>query len=297
MVDSGYTTPTDRIIVAGEAPIKTPHNVGVATNMYPGRLVVRENSDYDIKVSDGILPVRGFLGYEDASPLFRPANLTTLYAVDTEAPVIRGGGFTTFIPTGLAAGTVAAQGDLLASWSGGQVVPCKIIDGKVGIKIPFVKKTSEFDTGLDLPAGIIVHDVIAEVTTADNSGTIDVGILSTESGGDADGFLDGESLAATGFRQHNMVDATAANITLGVLLDEVQIKDATATPVFMGIKLEPGYITDGTAKSITYTTSNHTVAGNIYVLVSSPGIRVVGQAGASADASAAAANIFVESVI
>jgi len=296
MVDSGYTTPTDRIIVAGEAPIKTKHNIGVATNMYPGRLVVRETTDYDIKVSDGILPVRGFLGYEDASPLYRPATMETLYTVDTEAPVLRGGGFTTFIPSGLAAGTVAVQGDLLASWSAGQVIPCEIIDGKVAIKVPFTKNTSQTDTGIDIPAGTIIHDVIAKVTTADASGTIDVGLgAGTESGFDADGLLDGETLAATGYRQHNMVDATAANITLGALLTEVEIKDATGTPVYYAVPLNPGIICDGTCVSLDYTTSNHTVAGYIMVLLSSPGIQVVGRAGAAADASSAAADIFVES--
>lgn len=295
MVDSGYTTPSGRLVVAGEAPIKTHHNVGVATNMYPGRLVVREAGDYDIKVGDGILPPRGFLGYEDCAAISRPASTTTLYTVDTEAPVLRGGGFVVYMPNGLAVGTKAIQGDLLASWGAGKVVPCAKFNGMIGVKVPFSKKTSETDTGLDLPSGSIVRGVVVEVDTAVDSSSIDVGLLSTEASGDADGFLDGVSCASEGFVMLGNVDGTAANNTSGALLVESDIKSADGTALYYSVPT--GHVCDGTTVSISYTTTDHAVAGYFYVLVDSPGVQIVGRAGAGADASSATTSIFVESEI
>jgi hypothetical protein len=64
----------------------------VATNMYPGRLVVRELTDYDVKVADGILPPLGVLGYEDFNETERPLTIDTICTVDTEAPILLGEG-------------------------------------------------------------------------------------------------------------------------------------------------------------------------------------------------------------
>lgn len=296
MVDSGYTTPTGRLVVAGTPPIQTYHNVGVATNMYPGRLVVREAGDYDVKVGDGILPPRGFLGYETASAVYRPASTSTIWTVDYEAPVLRGGGFTIYMPGGLALGTYATAGDLLASWGAGQVVPCALFDGKIGVKIPFTKSTSQADTSVDIPTGAIIRDAIVQVVTNAASSTIDIGLgAGTESGFDADGLLDGESCANTGLVLHNTVDGTAANNTLGALLVESDIKSADGTALYYSVP--NGLVCDGTCVSVDYTTSNHTVAGYFYVVLESPGVQVVGRAGNTVDATSAAGNIFVESVL
>lgn len=61
---------------------------------------------------------------------------------------------------------------------------------------------SETDTGVDLPAGNLqIVDAFLVVTTAEATGgtkTLDVGTADGESGGDPDGFIDGQSVAATG---------------------------------------------------------------------------------------------------
>lgn len=296
MVDTGFETPTDSIFIRGGSAYNT-RNVGVAANMYPGRLVVREATDYDVKVADGILPVAGILGYEK-SPITRPANISSIYTVDTTAavhPLKSENAW--YMPGGLAIGTKATQNDLLASWSNGQVVPCMLFGGRIGVKIPFTKNTGQTDTSVDIPSGAVIHDVIVQVTAADGSGTLDVGLGNgSEAGYDADGLLDGESLAATGFRQHKTVDGTASNNTLGALLVESDIKTADSSALYYSVPYVPGKICDGTCVSVDYTTSNHTVAGYIYVIVSSPGIQVVGRAAKAADATSAAANVFVEAV-
>ena len=131
--------------------------------------------------------------------------------------------------------------------------------------LPFTNSAAaEVDTGWDLPAKAIVLDVIVDLTTNVAGATIDVGTLSTEGGGDAAGFIDGDDCAtATGLVEHNIVDAVSADITLGVLLYEAKLTDAGAPlyhvyPTF--------YPTDAnTAKSVSYTTSNHAVVGNINI--------------------------------
>ena len=77
---------------------------------------------------------------------------------------------------------------------------------------------SEQDIGLDLPAQSIVLAAFVIVATAEATGTtktLDVGLLSSESGGDADGFLDGLSVAATGLIFPTLASGAQ---TLGALL-------------------------------------------------------------------------------
>ena len=291
MVDYGIVKPSNRILERGTPTVITSHNIETATSMYAGRLVKKGTTDYDIVVADGVNPVIGWLGWEQADMNNRPATVDTIYAANEEAPVLRGGNFN--IVASLAVGFVAARGDVLIPWGSGTVAPAIQFPEGWGVKIPFIKKTSEYTTGVVLPTGIRVNDVWVYVVT-NASATIDIGLLSSASG-DADGFLDGEDLTTAGWVNHNLVDATAANITLGVLLDEVQIKDATGTAVYTPIKTP--YVVGATAKSVTYTTSDATVTGNFYVVVSSPGTFPVAIAEQPIDASAAAADIVVRSLI
>src|SRR3990167_9855574 len=67
---------------------------------------------------------------------------------------------------------------------------------------------SEQDTGIDLPAKCIVRDVFVDVTTAETTGatkTMNVGLLASESGGDADGFLVGISFVAAGLLRCRLI--------------------------------------------------------------------------------------------
>jgi hypothetical protein len=77
---------------------------------------------------------------------------------------------------------------------------------------------AEADTGLDLPAGSLVLPTVAvRVTTADATETIDVGLLSSESGGDADGFLVAASVGTVDVTVPGLLVGTD---TLGALLKE-----------------------------------------------------------------------------
>jgi len=165
----------------------------------------------------------------------------------------------------------------------------EIKDGRVTyyhpriLKIPFGHETSETDTGVDLPDKAMVLDVWLEVTTADSGITIDVGLLSTESGGDADGFLDGAPLDSTGLvfggitptitsGTNNTYLASVAR-TIGVLLADLDVvagQDVADGGDGACVYERKPFPTDSvTAKSISYTCSAgaDTAAGYIYILL------------------------------
>lgn len=151
------------------------------------------------------------------------------------------------------------------------------------VLLPKVKKIAvstltavEIDTGFDLPTKGIVLDVFVDVKTAEATGTtktIDVGLLSSETGGDADGFLDGvvDSAIALKVGTLPVTDGTNTNFytaapTLGVLFfDGLLGADAAATP---GVLTRRPHVLNGTAKSLTYTLGSvHTeLVADIYVV-------------------------------
>ena len=297
MVDS-YVTPTNKLVVRGEPARIIKKNLGVVTNGYPGRLAVREATDYDVKVADGLLPPLGWIGYEQQAIQYQTGSISTINVVDTEVPIISGGGFSIYMPSGLALGTVATEGDLLFPWTGGQVVPGVALGGRYALKVPFTNTsgTTLVDTGIDIPGGVLIRDVMLNVTTAGASGAeLDVGFKNATEGGDLDGLLDGESCATAGLVNHVMSSASAADNTLGVLLVEDDITSADTTPLLTSIPT--GYVTDGTITSLVYTPTNHAMAGDIYVFIESPGFKPVGRAGKTVSAASAAAGIFVETLI
>ena len=136
----------------------------------------------------------------------------------------------------------------------------------------FAQNAAETDSTLDLPIGFGVEDAFIEAVTAVASSTIDVGLLSTETGGDADGFIDGASCATAGWvLPRNAVTVTAgtntdymgAVATTGVLL-AAKLLGSDAVEKHGGYSRKV-HLCNGTAKSITYTTSAHAVDGYAYV--------------------------------
>lgn len=105
---------------------------------------------------------------------------------------------------------------------------------------------TEQDTGDDLPDLAVLPDVFVHVRTAESTGTtktIDVGLLSTETGGDADGFLAGVDVSSTGLVKGTL---DSAGQTLGALLHVDEGGTGELVP-------EP-HLTDAvTAKSISFT--------------------------------------------
>lgn len=119
---------------------------------------------------------------------------------------------------------------------------------------------SEQDTGWDLPDNSIIRDCWLYTDTAEATGatkTIDVGILSSEAGGDADGLLDGVSVSATGNKRG--VYTTAAT-TYGALLRVDNDGGSHYSPAL--------HIGDNTAKSISFTSGSafSEFRGSIFIM-------------------------------
>jgi len=280
----GFVEPDNKIIAYAPNTVLIQEEKAEATTIKPGMVVMKGTNDDDVVICDGVTKAPfGVAGYEQSflgaasSTSNRPANVATAYAKDARVPVLGGGGFVAMMHLAPGVGTV--KGDLLASWGGGTVVPVVPMPGGYGVRIPFAKNTSETDTGVDLPEGIIVSDVIVQVTKEVANATIDVGLLSTEdnNGGDADGFIDGESCAAKGFVKHNLVDGTATNNTLGAYLVEADIKSADTSALFYS---PPTFHVVGDGQvSVSYTTSDSAnLAGNFYMVCAAPGFQIVGRA-------------------
>lgn len=140
--------------------------------------------------------------------------------------------------------------------------------------VPFgVSDNVETDTGIDLPANCLItaDDIKLRVTTVDATETVDVGLLSSESGGDANGFIAAGSVATAGFVEllpqitgGTNIDYVSTNYIGALAATSIAGADAVAT---VGGFTPKVYRTDGTAKSITYTGSagSDTAAGYLYI--------------------------------
>lgn len=121
--------------------------------------------------------------------------------------------------------------------------------------------TAETDTTYDLPSSCIVRDVWLKLTTASSAaGTMNVGLLSSESGGDADGFVVSISTTSTGIRYPTFThtEATSGDIITGNKRGLLLSAHATGTTDlgswgFYSQKAHPSDLV--TAKSVTYTVS------------------------------------------
>lgn len=145
-------------------------------------------------------------------------------------------------------------------------------------KLPVaVLTTGEKDTGWDLPAQSVVYDVLVNVTTLEATATtktIDVGLLSSETGGDTDGFIDGAVTSAAAIVRGGVTVTTGSNTkffaatpTRGVLMAHHQA--GTDVDQDEGLYLEiPHRAQAVTAKSVVYQLgSAHTeLVADIYIL-------------------------------
>lgn len=124
--------------------------------------------------------------------------------------------------------------------------------------------TNETTTGVQLPYMSAVWDVQLEVVTAGTSGTtLKVGLLSTESGGDADGYIVSRLVSTAGFIADTSFITSGASVdyypvsTTGVFL----AKAVTGTGVYTatkyltgGLSRIPHFIVNAaSARTISYT--------------------------------------------
>ncbi len=114
----GIIKPANKI-VAGGSPLSQELRVETATNMYPGRLVKKGTTDYDIVVNTAGGDAIGWLGYEQCNPAFMPYNIDSLYEAGASAPVLNGRG--SYIVGRLASGQSVVKGDALEAAANGEL--------------------------------------------------------------------------------------------------------------------------------------------------------------------------------
>ncbi len=125
---------------------------------------------------------------------------------------------------------------------------------------------AEQDSGWDLPTAGFVSDILVNVRTAEATGatkTLDIGLLSSESGGDADGFVDGLSVSSVGLKRFapavtaGGTESYISSWTRGVFMT-VGLPLAGANVVGdVGTYYEKPHMIDAvTARSISYTSGS-----------------------------------------
>jgi hypothetical protein len=138
--------------------------------------------------------------------------------------------------------------------------------------IPFgASDVTEVDTTIDLPKNFWVKDCFIEVVTVDATETIDVGLLSTETSGDADGLLSTVSVATSGFVKPYATTAGSnekyvSTFSYGALMGAGVVGTDAASDFGLGF-LAGHIVTGSNAVSVTYTGSaaSDTAAGYIYI--------------------------------
>lgn len=144
------------------------------------------------------------------------------------------------------------------------------VDKMMVVPFLFNAGATEVDTAVDFPVNSIIHPPFVEVVTIDATETLHVGLLSTETAGDADGLLVAVALGVAGFIRPWIITDGAnedfvATPYLGVLIGLGSAGTDAAND--FGQSGGHGHIVTGSnAKSLSYTPStSDTAAGYIYV--------------------------------
>ena len=288
--------PANKLIIGAVESITWTEGFTRETGVKAGHILAAYKDDgtddFGVIRSNGLRPVIGICGYEQsylANPItptdygsMRPDTPQTAFAENVPVPILQGAN--TFPMLWLTRGTRARMGDLLFSWGNGEVIPGFIGRSGITVMVPFTKKATEFDTAVLIPKGIRITNAGLLVETNASGATIDVGVLSSLASGDADGFIDGGSLATAGFVDLDLDDATAANVTAGAYIKGTVIKSADSTAIYLA-KLAP-YTSPNDTMRLSSTTSDATVAGYILLSVEGPGIIPVARCQETMDATA-----------
>lgn len=195
------------------------------------------------------------------------------YAALTQPVSLSRGKLRFAVATGVAGQTTQPTVDIYGTAPGGQAwqaYGCKagdpveiqidthVLDQVMVSPFSFASGTvaSEYDTGLDFPTkAIILPTPYINVNALDAGITLNVGLLSSESGGDADGILAAISLAAA----TTVVPKWAPTATAGALIFE---SNATTPAV-----LTPRHYPTAAAVSLSFTVSSGGDTGNGRIFV------------------------------
>lgn len=164
MVDMGYIEATNKIIIAGHG--SSVEAEAEEASMMPGMLVKIGSTVNEVKIGTEATVNYGWLGYENAPTMWKPANIDTAYAVNARVPVISGPGMV--LRALLAAGqgdggTDVKSGNKLVGTSGGALkiwVPVHDTDTADGDTEEMVAAIAMEDARANTAGNIIVRSLI-----------------------------------------------------------------------------------------------------------------------------------------
>lgn len=194
-------------------------------------------------------PSKATLTDKDGAALANPVSLTRGSAVFYTANAVPQVDLYIMAPDGQFVCLYAVQGDTLNE------VPVDRSQINQVMRIPFSIADSttsvEKDSGFDIPNNsIILPDAAIQTITLESGKTIDVGLLSTETNGDADGFIVGISL------------------TTAIITAAKSASTATRGALLGGSTLDKGYSADvGVARSVSYTLASTVTAAKGFIIL------------------------------
>jgi len=117
--ETGQVQPTNKIVVDSTNCHHQTKKVETATNMYPGRMVIKGTNDDDVIVGTSGGAVYGWIGYNDTNKKYRPANISTIQEANDQIDIINGSGI--IVLAWLLSGETVTKGAQLVSADGGYV--------------------------------------------------------------------------------------------------------------------------------------------------------------------------------
>lgn len=254
--------------------------MGFRPNLYQISLVNQRSLDGHS--SDGLITTGALVFIYDAgtktlSTVYSDEKLTATKTTPISRATFATDGMITFYSTAATHDIFVALSDgSVARYSGvsptTHVLPINTdgVDKCLVFPMVFNAGGTETDTGLDLPKMSKIYDVGLEVITVDATETVTIGLLSSETAGDADGLMLSTAVDTAGFFQlwattdgatEDFVSATRAGALIGI--GSVGTDGAND----FGQPGGPGHIVRASnAVSVTYTpSSSDTFAGYGYV--------------------------------
>ena len=134
--------------------------------------------------------------------------------------------------------------------------------------------TAGSSSTIKLCKGLVISDAVLQGTTVDSGTTMDLGLLSSESGGDADGFFDGISMAAAGWITAGVTKTMGSNAdyyastTRGAFLATFSVGADTSVATIGQYDPKNFYADSVVASTVSITGSSgiNTAAGYAYLV-------------------------------
>lgn len=133
MVDTGYISPTNKIVLSGH--VQSVELELEEAGMKPGILIKIGSTVNEAKIGTEGMVAYGWLGYEQSPIMYRPKDIDTAYAINARAAILHGPGMV--LRAKLANGTNVVSGNKLVGTADGAL--------KIWVPVPADAASGEED--------------------------------------------------------------------------------------------------------------------------------------------------------